>query len=318
MGRTGTVWGVHFGSKDRLVSASEDGTIQLWDTHLGQPMIALPGHKGRANSVAFSPDGWLIASGSSNDGLKIEDGRPLTPEESIEREALALLKYLAGSPAKPIETARIRNDHTIRGPVRQRALELAPMVAEIIMRREADSLIRSLLNDGLLLRANLLEAIRKKPGLSKAVRTEAIAQADRFVENPIALHCRSREALRQLKGPNSTYLLALRQAQAACDRQPDNPDYLVTLGMAHYRLGQFDAALSTLECAKQRFADAGRPAPPALLAFLAMTQYRRGKKTQAQAALDQLHAIMRQSSTTGQDEAKAFLAEAEALVGSKP
>ncbi len=315
MARTGTVWSVHFGPNDRLVSASEDGTIQLWDTHLGQPMIALPSHKDRANSVAFSPDGWLVASGSSNDGLKIEDGRPLSPEEAVEREALALLKHLAGSPALAIEPARIRSDLTIRGPVRQRALDLAQSVAESMVRREADCLIRSLLNDGLLLRADLLEAIRKKPGLPNAMRKEALTQAGHFVGDLPIVHCRSREALRQSKGPESTYRLALRQAQAACDHQPDNPNYLVTLGMAHYRLKQYDAALSTLECAKKRFADTGRPPAPALLAFLAMTQHRRGKKTQAQAALDHLHATMRQSSGAGQNEAKAFLAEADALVG---
>jgi WD40 repeat protein len=318
MGRTGAVWSVHFGPADRLVSGSDDGTIQLWDTHLGQPLIALPGHKDRAGCVAFSPDGSLLASGNMNDGLKIEDGRPLTPETAVKCEALALLKHLAGSPALSIEPARIRDDHTIRGPIRQRALDLAPQVADGLVRREADSLVRSLLNDGFVLRARLVGAIRQKPGLSNLMRKEALAQAEHFVENPYVLNCRSRLTLRQAKEPDSTYHIALCQAQAACGHEPDNPDYLVTLGMAHYRLGQYDDALSKLEGAKQRFADAGRPTPPALLAFLAMTHHRRGKRTRAQAALDQLHDSMRRSSGTGQDEAKAFLAEAEGLVGGKP
>jgi WD40 repeat protein len=41
----------------RIVTASEDRTVRLWDATTGQEIIALRGHQEWVPSAAFSPDG---------------------------------------------------------------------------------------------------------------------------------------------------------------------------------------------------------------------------------------------------------------------
>ena len=69
-GHTGSVRSVAF-SRDgqTLATASEDGTVKLWDTRFYQPLLTLKGYKGPVDFVSFSGDGRsLITSDSGRDG----------------------------------------------------------------------------------------------------------------------------------------------------------------------------------------------------------------------------------------------------------
>lgn len=83
LGHTGTVWSVAFSPDGSLAaSASEDGTIILWDTKTWSPTSFSPlkGHTGAVYSVAFSPDGKILASGSSDKTIKLwntQTGQPI-------------------------------------------------------------------------------------------------------------------------------------------------------------------------------------------------------------------------------------------------
>ena len=105
------------------------------------------------------------------------------------------------------------------------------------------------------------------------------------------------------------YRFALRQAEAACRLAPEQSKYRTTLGVAQYRVGQYQQALATLT-------QAGPPNPgvPADLAFLAMAQHQLAQKEQARATLARLRETMKEPRWAKEEEARAFLREAEALL----
>ncbi|KAI5866526.1 YVTN repeat-like/Quino protein amine dehydrogenase [Durotheca rogersii] len=66
---------------ERIISASDDFTMYLWDPSQGtKPLARLLGHQKQVNHVSFSPDGNLIASAGWDNHIKIwaRDGKFLT------------------------------------------------------------------------------------------------------------------------------------------------------------------------------------------------------------------------------------------------
>ncbi len=81
-GHLGAVLGVAISADGRrLVSASEDGTIKVWDAASGQPLLTLMGHTRPVRSVALSADGSCIVSGGYDKTVKVWDTR--TWEEKL-------------------------------------------------------------------------------------------------------------------------------------------------------------------------------------------------------------------------------------------
>ncbi len=58
----------------QIATGSGDKTVKLWDAKTGKETYTLEGHAGRVKSLAFSPDGKLIASCAS-DGVRVWDAR---------------------------------------------------------------------------------------------------------------------------------------------------------------------------------------------------------------------------------------------------
>jgi WD40 repeat protein len=75
-GHKGRVYSIDFSPNSQLLaSASQDGTIKVWNTRNGNQIGNLVGHRGAIYSVSFSPDGENIASGGDDNTVKLWDYR---------------------------------------------------------------------------------------------------------------------------------------------------------------------------------------------------------------------------------------------------
>ncbi len=74
MKHSGAVWGCAFAPDGKtFVSASQDGTLKLWDAASGKEMRTFTGHKDYVLGCAFSPDGTRLVSASEDQTLKLWD-----------------------------------------------------------------------------------------------------------------------------------------------------------------------------------------------------------------------------------------------------
>ncbi|KAG1662241.1 hypothetical protein FOA52_005485 [Chlamydomonas sp. UWO 241] len=75
MGHSDSVTDVAFSAADSglLASGSMDNTVQLWDVGGQRQLAVLSGHAAPVSSVAFNPNGMLLASADSNGVVKVWD-----------------------------------------------------------------------------------------------------------------------------------------------------------------------------------------------------------------------------------------------------
>src|SRR5436309_1245184 len=66
------VWAVAYSPDgSRLASASQDGTVKIWDLGNGKELLTFHGHSESVNTVAFSPDGQTLASAGGDKDIKL-------------------------------------------------------------------------------------------------------------------------------------------------------------------------------------------------------------------------------------------------------
>ena len=74
VGHTDIIQSISYNADDtRILTASEDGTVRVWDAKSGDQLLVLSNHDGGAIGAAFSPDGALIASGANDGAIRIWD-----------------------------------------------------------------------------------------------------------------------------------------------------------------------------------------------------------------------------------------------------
>jgi serine/threonine protein kinase/plasmid stabilization system protein ParE len=111
------------------------------------------------------------------------------------------------------------------------------------------------------------------------------------------------------------YEAALHGVETYRKERPDVPSVVNTYGVLLYRLGRYEEALEALALSDAHYSQEHEGGFPHDAAFIAMTHYQLGHEEEARVALARLRRIMQDPEFSGDEEAEAFLAEAEALLG---
>jgi eukaryotic-like serine/threonine-protein kinase len=295
----------------RIVTGSYDNTAKVWEARTGTALLDLKGHDQPVNSVSFSPDGTRILTASFDKTANVWDARAGTPVlelKALQPDAEELdYRRIHTTPnvrryLESYDAAKKAEDHfaarfylnLLPSPVRTRHLGEA-IVAPLFAR--------------LLLRDDVLAALKTQPAVDPEVQAACLELARAWNES--ALECNNVAwSLVRLPGQSDAlYHRGLRLARTACRLQPDNGLYLNTLGAAQYRCGLVAGALATLT----RSSDLNKQKEPSDLAFRALAQNRLGQSEEARSTLGRLRAVMKDPERAKDQEAQAFLREAETI-----
>jgi WD40 repeat protein len=133
------VWSIRFDSDGkRLVSASENGEVIVWDIAHSDAKIPLPRHRSAVSSADFSPDGRLIVTASLDQVVRVWDTEKLTQLFELNGHRGAVLRASFSPDGKRIvtssddKTARIWSTNFIPSVVRasQYAIKSAAISAD--------------------------------------------------------------------------------------------------------------------------------------------------------------------------------------------
>jgi hypothetical protein len=201
--------------------------------------------------------------------IKVWDARPLTPALLAEREALGLVEFLRSKRlTKQRAVESLRSNRTINELVRQEALALVEIYWKGAVHQQASQLVTSLFHKEMVKR-DVIEKVGKDDTLSDEVRREAVVLAEGWRVDPEDSNHASWAVVSNPGAETPAYRLALSQAEQACQLAPDNGSYLNTLGVAQYRVGQYQQALESLLRSEKLNAIQSQGSQPADLAFLA-------------------------------------------------
>ncbi len=155
----------------------------------------------------------------------------------------------------------------------------------------------------------MLAALKAQPAADPEIQAVCLKLAGTWPESALQCNAAGWALVRDPGQPEADYQLGLRLAKAACRLEPENGDFLKTLGVAQYRCGLIAEALATLT----RSNDLNKQKEPADLAFLALAQHRLGQSEKARDTLGRLRALMKNPASARDPESQAFLREAEMI-----
>jgi WD40 repeat protein/serine/threonine protein kinase len=293
---------------DLLAIGSRDRTIRVWEVSTWRLLTTLHGHTDSVCSVAFSPDGLRLASGAYGGSVKLWDLG----------SGQELLTLPARTPFAPIGVSFSSDGHWLLtdGYEGVALWDARPLTPEVREEREAVSALLGYL-DRPLLKEEAAVCLREDPTLRESIRSKALGLLEELTDDPDPFNRASWAVVRESKAAPEDCRLALRQAEIAHRLAPTNPKYLNTLGVAQYRMGHYQEAVTTLD----KSLAAGKGQSDAFdLYFLAMCHAKLGDPTKAKDYFDRAvkwTEAQKFLEDRQVEELKAFRAEAETVLGSE-
>ncbi|MHC4426413.1 MAG: protein kinase domain-containing protein [Planctomycetota bacterium] len=306
-GHSDKVWSVAFSPNGKqIVSGSSDRTVKVWNVENGIEVMTLRGHRNWVMPVAFSPDGKRIISGSGDNTIKVWDSA--TGTELMTLGVVDNPASIAFSPdGKTIAVGTYDYNNNIQlWESATPAGGYEPRWKLQAMRQVADELVDELYKETGF-NSEVIDKLNADKTLAEPVRKVALQVANaRLWEEAKKLERESFKVVRLPGGQIEVYRLALGKAEMANRLEPNNPDILIILGLAQYRVGAYQDVLTTLtEC------ENWRPGP---FIFKGMALYQLGRAAEARAALNRAHALLEDWLFDAVSVVRPFVMEAEKLL----
>jgi WD40 repeat protein/tRNA A-37 threonylcarbamoyl transferase component Bud32 len=300
----------------RIVTAFGDKTARVWDAATGEEVAVLQRHDFRVNSASFSPpDGTRIVTASNDQTACVWHSQPWR-ERQMEIDALRSAKsimeprveaMLAQQTPLSDVAQRFRLDQSLTEIQKRAALNL-------LLRRSTDLRERAyaLANGEVerhILTAAAADALQNASDLHERVRQMALQRINQLGDDPRRLNEAAWAIVREADEDSDRYLVAREAAAAASEAQPNEAMILNTLGVAQYRVGDYETAVQTLTRSDEL--NGGIPED---VAFLAMTHWQLGNEDEAKGQLARLRELMQSPEHASNEDGQLFLREAEALI----
>jgi len=290
----------------RLATGGNDRIVRLWDMETGKEVFNFPGHNTRVTCVDFSPDGRLLASAGGTEALvwSAADGRVM---RRLRAHAGMVLSARFSPDGNRLITSG--DDGTLRvwdvtlSPLDWHGAEARKLVNERFAK--------------LLLRDDVVASLRADKALGDEFREVAVQLAEEHDEDPKLLDDAVWPVVKERGGDPAAYRLALRRQEAACRLFPERGPYVSTLGLAHFRLGQYKEAEATLQTSERLNALLWKDPWPPDLALRALLQLQDGRREEARATVARLHETLKLAPNLKGAVIPTVLRELEALLDQK-
>ena len=328
----------------RIAIGSEDRSVIVWDVNNGEAVLALNKLPGELDSDCFSLDGKRIVanSGGSQHVWNSEDGHytkcvSFSPDEkrivSGDSDSVKVWDAESGEvmltlkSRQSVESVCFSPDGKLIASGHYGAVKIWDGRPESespdrVIEREARCAL-TFHREKVTSREDLAKALRNDATLTAPARHKALVWGTAVLldEDAKALNNAAWQILSKPDQPMDQYHVALHRAETACLIKHDSV-YDGTLGVAQYRVGQYEESQRTLALVVaqntfiQRFV--GYHPHPADVAFLAMVEHKLGHLDEARASLDQLREIMNQPKWEKDREVKALFLEAKSVLDATP
>jgi len=316
------------GKRIVLANNMRRGSLEVWNAGNGEYIHALHGHEDRVDSVAYIPDGYRIISAGRDKTIRVWDAETyelLLTLRTADSECTIVAcspdgKWLCSQHVDP-DALRIWDTRSPREVWEARQARLSQL-------RSARELVESL--HGTLGDARRMSvSLRDNPNIDDSLRKTAIQISRDYIYGSAAksaartdpgrayeLNAASWPVVRLPRAHMDDYRWALEKARLAVEYKPGDAAYLNTLGVAQYRVGEYEKALETLRRSDDVNSTSRNGTRPEDVAFIAMSLHQLGRREEARAAHERLKDLMRTEAHRDNQESRAFLEETRRLIDS--
>jgi WD40 repeat protein/serine/threonine protein kinase len=292
-----------------LACGSTGGTpnVRLWDVATAKPLTALKGHIFTTRTVAFFSDGKTLISGGSDKTIKIWDVVTGQERASFKVPGGYVASLVVSPDGRRVVTASLNgsvklwsfgNAADVEAHEKGEPTSLWPM-------RKGGRIGNSSHVDHATIRTEELDFGRSRLGLARLELSQDPTGAEAQSDLAWAL---AENANPLLRDPQQ----AVQWARKAVEQEAHNAAYWRTLGVAHYRCGDWKSAVTALEKGMRL-----RRSDDSLGAFfLAMAFWQLGDQKKARERYDQARQWQEKGRPVDSDLSRVR-AEAEALIAAR-